>query len=197
MQIITENIWILSRQQTTDWSTFIQFWETIYNYSSSSDAYDKYVVNRPVNFILTDSHIRELYQWKNNTGETLAAPKAASVEKNIVAHIDVIQQLAVTWDDDTFVQYFGEMRTIWQTFLMHIIQPDLFPIFDQHVYRAYAYLQWGEVSELKGTVKHQIALYETYQRFFKEIQSTSQCPPRSLDKAFWAFGKFIKQYKSI
>ena len=196
MQISTENVWILSRQQTTDWSTFVQFWQSIYNYTSKSDAYQMYVIEREPSFRFDEENIRKLFEWKNNTGETLAAKKAASVAK-IIDNLPIVRQLAKNWDDAVFYGSFGRISAVWQTFLMHIIQPDRFPIFDQHVYRAHAYLQRGEVSELKGTAKHQLAMYETYQLFFQEIQNTSQCPPRSLDKAFWAFGKFIKQYKSI
>lgn len=119
----------------------------------------------------------------------------ASLEQKIIAHLPTIQELAKEWAATTFDAKFGKLSTVWQTFLMHIIQPDQFPIFDQHVYRAYAYLQTGQGKELKGTITTQLTYYAEYCSFFDQV--SRECPnlsPRSLDKAFWAFGKFIKQY---
>jgi hypothetical protein len=197
MQALSESVWILSRKQRVSWDEFVAHWKAMYNYSSKNESYDTYVLNRPVAFVFEADHIRELYRWKNNTGDRLAAPKAASVENKIVPHLEVIQQLYDRWDDSKFDTYFGGVSTVWQTYLMHIIQPARFPIFDQHVYRAYTYLQTGNAEELKGTTKRTLALYRQYQTFFDDIQGQSRCDPRDLDKALWAFGKFIKQYKPL
>lgn len=196
MKQSTERAWILSPQPVKNWSDFVQFWETMYNYSSNSNAYDELVLNRPPSFIFELEHLQKLFEWKNNTGETLAAKKATSVTK-IMNNLPIVRQLAENWHDAVFNEHFGEISAIWQTFLMHIIQPDRFPIFDQHVHRAHAYLQQGEMSELKGTTKQKLNQYVVYKSFFEEVRQESGCHPRHLDRAFWAFGKFIKQYKSI
>lgn len=192
--ILPQHAYVLQNKQAANWSEFVNFWEKAFNYSSTNESYEMYVLNRPELFIFDEHQIQMLYKWKNNTGETLSSKKNASLERNILAHLPIVQQLTHTWDNEVFDNSFGKISTIWQIFLMHIIQPNRFPIFDQHVYRAYSLLKNGSANELKGTIKRQLALYRDYQSFFDEIQYTSKLSPRSIDKAFWAFGKFIKLY---
>lgn len=188
--------WLFSRQQAADWSSFVNYWDGIYNYSSKSDAYQTFVIERGSSFIFNDKNVRKLFEWKNNTDDKLSVKKAKSVEA-ISGNLPTLNELAENWDNSIFNTAFGKISTVWQTFLMHIIQPDKFPIFDQHVYRAYTYLQTGQAEELKGTIKHQLSLYANYNSFFEAIRNESGCNPRQLDRALWAFGKFIKQYPSL
>ena len=196
MNMTSTRSWILLRQQTSDWSTFVNFWDTMYNYTSKSDAYQAFVIERDSSFVFDDTNVRKLFEWKNNTGEKLATNKENRV-KYVIDALPIIKELNNEWDNNEFNRAFGKISTVWQTFLMHIIQPNKFPIFDQHVYRAWTYLQKGQAEELKGTIKHQFSLYTSYTNFFDAIYSESGCNPRQLDRALWAFGKFIKQYPSL
>jgi len=44
------------------------------------------------------------------------------------------------------------MSAIWQIFLLHIIDPTNYPIFDQHVYRAHYYLEHRTIIDEKFQV---------------------------------------------
>ena len=78
-----------------------------------------------------------------------------------------------------------------QNFLLHIIDPDKFPIFYQHVYRAYNFLVNRSIKEISDSNKAKLICYDQYSKFFNKLKSESN-DPRKIDKALWAFGKFLK-----
>ena len=194
MNILSSNRWILRQEALSDWNTFIEFWQRFYNYSSTNPAYEELIINRLRPFSdYTANQVRQLYLWKNNTKDKLNINKTSSVER-MVQKLDIINQLVHEWNEVLFKVHFGKISTVWQVFLMHIISPDRFPIFDQHVYRAYSYLTNQGSLALSGNVQNQLLLYKQYQLFFDQIQQDcSSISPRTIDQALWAFGRFIKQ----
>lgn len=182
-----------NQQPASSWLEFVQAWKEQYNYTSKNPAYDLYILNRQQPFIFEAKHIRELYQWKNDMGDKFTEKKERTVEY-IIANLPAVQQLSTTWDDEVFRVTFKKIGAVWQIFLMHIIQPDCFSIFDQHVYRASTHLKTGKGLELNeiNTTQRKIALYASYQNFYNSIRLDSGCHFRDLDKALWAFGKYIK-----
>ncbi|KAB7731920.1 hypothetical protein F5984_06780 [Rudanella paleaurantiibacter] len=192
----TTQAWIIDCKPADDWKTFIEYWKGMYHYSSKSKAYDVYVIDRKMPFKFDSVILRGLFEWKNNTEDKLSEKKVSSVNQ-IIDKLEVVNQLADDWDAKTFSDSFGKISAIWQVFLMHVIQPSQFPIFDQHVYRASIYLQTGDIGELKGTTKQKLNAYKEYQAFFGDVRLASACDSRNIDKALWAFGRFIKQYPRL
>lgn len=198
MQAQPVNTFILQRQPTESWSAFIDYWAMAYDYLESNSAYDQYVSNRDSTFEFDKDNLRALFTWKNKTGDQLTAKKEGTMI-NLIDSLPKINQLRQQWNDEAFRAEFGSISAVWQTFLMHIIQPERFPIFDQHVYRAYSYLQPGQPDELNRltTTRQKMVAYGRYQLFFNTISKGSGSTPRAIDKALWAFGRFIKQYPAL
>ena len=79
---------------------------------------------------------------------------------------------------------------IWKIFTMHIMYPDMYPIFDQNVYRAMNYLQTETIKEIpsKNSGK-QMSYITEYLPFYNTHGYYSD---RKLDKALFSFGQFLK-----
>ena len=66
----------------------------------------------------------------------------------------------------------------------------MWPIFDQHTYRAMKYLQTGAIVEIASTNKQK---YESYTNEYKPfLTSLKQSDTRKTDKALFTFGQFLK-----
>ena len=86
-----------------------------------------------------------------------------------------------------------------EDFLLHIIRPEEYPIFDIHVYRAYTFITNGKSDELANynNPKKYILYKERYLPFYSSLTALSGCSLTDIDKALWAFGKFIFIYPNI
>lgn len=162
---------------------FIDFWSSLYS-DPHQDLYENTIENKR----FKGDDIFKLYEWKN--GGPLSERKKTSV-KRIVEKLDFVNQLKRRMDPEAFEKSFGKMAAIWKIFLYHIIAPEKYPIFDQHVYRAYHYIKHGTVNEIVDNDKMKIAVYVDYVIFFQDMLKQG-ANPRKLDKALWSFGKFLK-----
>ncbi|WP_078544801.1 hypothetical protein [Litchfieldia alkalitelluris] len=85
---------------------------------------------------------------------------------------------------------------VMPTFILHILSPFLYPLYDQHVERGKRALL-GQDTNVK--LHHlNIKTYLEYQQFFCELhESYSKNPTlesiKSTDAALWSFGKWIKE----
>lgn len=90
-----------------------------------------------------------------------------------------------------FLNHFGNGGAIWRIFWLHCHRPDEFPIYDQHVHRAMVYVQTGETEEIPNYDPRIIDAYiNRYLPFHVQFEAIDR---RSVDKALWAFGKFINE----
>ena len=177
---------------TSSLDDFISFWSVQYNYAFD-DLYDNNIrLNK-----LEPENLQQLYFWKN--GMRLSSNKEIRVNK-IVLHIDVINNLKKHgFDPIIFDQYFSDMTLIWKIFLIHIICPDEYPIFDQHVYRAYRFINNLPAEPLpeskdKATIKYD----NCYRPFYQKIQDEATgFSSKKIDEALWAFGKFLSTYPKM
>lgn len=81
---------------------------------------------------------------------------------------------------------------IWSIFVLHCFYPKIYPLFDQHVYRSHRFFI------TKGKECANLALsnwneYLDYKRYFNELLNDLPVPYWQLDKALWAYGKYLKQ----
>lgn len=167
--------------------TFVDFWCKQYDYAEP-EIYKREITTRPI----TPEGLRDLFKWKN--GMRLSDKKAQALEAKIIAKLPIIQRLAESFDEQLFRDSFGKLMVVWQTFLLHIINPERFPIFDQHVYRAYRCLK--DIAEVgrEDEPKLTMAAYDDYQQFYHQLVATYDGPTKRVDDALWAFGKFLSRY---
>lgn len=165
---------------------FVEFWSGFYAYPKEHLYSEKIEKNQ---FDIDD--IEKLYEWKN--GRNLSQQKEFSLRKNITDKIDAINQLKSEFNFDHFIREFAEVSAIWKIFLLHMISPQEYPIFDQHVYRAFYFLTNNELREIPYYNKTKEKIYfEQYVDFFKGLLERTNSSQKKMDEALWAFGKFLK-----
>jgi hypothetical protein len=165
---------------------FVAYWSARYDYGSDENLYAPHV-GHP----LTPEAVRKLFRWKN--GSQLSERKRRSVETNYIARLDEISALPPQTDAETFLRQFSNGGAVWRIFLLHCWQPERFPIYDQHVHRAMAYIQTEQREEITGwSDARKITAY--IQRYLPFHRTFSKIDHRSLDRALWSFGKFIKNW---
>ena len=165
---------------------FVDFWSALYE-DPREDLYAK-SIKRP----LTPKRVGPLFIWKN--GGKLSKPKQRSVEHNFIARLDELHDLPKDTPAETFLARFATGGVIWRIFWLHCWQPDRFPIYDQHVHRAMMLIEDREPDELSAKDdRRKIRLYlDRYLTFHRRFAGSDQ---RSVDRALWAFGKFIKAWR--
>ncbi len=161
---------------------FVSFWERQYNYPL------EHLYTTNIGQPLTSVGIHQLFEWKN--GSVLSGPKRRSVEQNYVAHIAKVNALPQATDAASFLQEFPSGGAIWRIFWLHCWQPSRFPIYDQHVHRAMVFIEQQRLEEIPERDTEKIQQYLTrYLPFHQKFKGINQ---RSLDKALWFYGKFVK-----
>lgn len=159
---------------------FLNHWAAQYgDLQKDEEMYSKFV-GKP----LTSESRRKLYEWKN--GLPLSTVKAESVEENYPLYFDKnrLRERFLNPDDKRG----GE---IWNIFYMHCIDPDSWPIFDQHVYRAMHFMKNGRMNEIPDGREEIFNTYEhEYVPCFRSIDACS----RKIDRALMTFGRFLKPF---
>ena len=96
---------------------------------------------------------------------------------------------------------YGEDSIVMPSFILHVLSPEIYPLYDQHVERAKEVLLAQKVRFPRDEIN--VATYEEYQSFFQEMIITcfGQQPNfeniKKVDNALWSFGKWFKnQHKS-
>jgi len=168
-----------------DLKEFISVWSSFYNYSR-----EELYVSRINKKQFTKNDLISLFEWKN--GSRLAKNKEKAL-RPIIAKIDDINRLKTDFSLDDFLEQFKFVRgLIWKTYLLHIIFPEKYPIFDQNVYRAYFYIVRNCRAEMPIDNKKKEEFYfSEYIDFFNKLVKEG-VSKKKLDEALWAFGKFLK-----
>ena len=160
---------------------FIEFWAARYT------GYDDDFYEANVGQELTEARILEWFEWKNGT--PLSGPKKNSVMRNFVARRNELALLTQEETVSKLLARFSEGGVIWRIFWLHCWQPARFPIYDQHVHRAMQFIQAGVREEIPVNDRDKIRSYiEQYMPFHARFDGL---PQRAVDKALWAFGKFV------
>lgn len=154
---------------------FIEHWSQRYFYK----AEEKYTSN--IGKSLTEKSRLELYEWKN--GSKIAKKKWDSVVSNY----------PLTFSGNKESRYLNHKEgggAIWNIFYLHCLNPEKWPIYDQHTYRAMKYMKTGEIQEIGITNKQK---YESYiKEYIPFFESLGESENRKIDKALFAFGQFLK-----
>ncbi|MEM6630450.1 MAG: hypothetical protein AAF694_12300 [Bacteroidota bacterium] len=170
---------------------FITFWSKKYAYGEEDDY--KLVHKES----LSKEELRTLYVWKN--GMKLSNKKAKSFEAKILSKLDVINSLKAQTEVDLngFRKEFDHISAVWQIFLLHIIHPKTYPIYDQHVHRAYRYMKGQSYQEINARMSKAKKLAFYFDEYLPFIESIWVSNLREMDKAFFAFGQFLNVGKNV
>jgi hypothetical protein len=172
---------------------FVRFWSSCYDYGSlKENLYLRAIRKKPMSL----QDLEGLFEWKN--GGRLSEKKKKGLKK-ITDKMVLINKLKSKFNFDVFRKEFNFISgAIWKIFLLHVIAPDKYPIFDQHVYRAFCFLTEGSIKEIpKRNADKERFYFEEYLVFFNEL-SAKGVSRKKTDEALWAFGKFLKTpYKAL
>jgi hypothetical protein len=157
---------------------FIAHWSAKYQYATES-MYERNI-GRP----LTDKSRLELFVWKN--GSVLSERKRKSLDLNY--------PLSFNGDvEKRYLQPGTGGGAIWNIFYAHCLSPNVWPIFDQHAYRAMGYILKGHIREIPTADREKLTIYRS--EFVPFHQSFGFVSDRGVDKALFMFGKFLKTAK--
>ena len=174
---------IIYQPVNADPKAFVDFWAARYSYPDQ-ELYDANVGQE-----LTETRILDLFTWKNGT--PLSNAKRESVLRNFVARRAELNQVQQNETAANLLSRFSEGGAIWRIFWLHCWQPARFPIYDQHVHRAMRFIQQGVLEEIPVTNPQKIRVYlHSYMAFHTQFDCINF---RIVDKALWAFGKFLKE----
>lgn len=185
-------MFVYSKTAVSSLKDFIDYWEKTYQFPHE----EKYQL---INNSITNTSIKELFDWKNGFEINNHHTKSKTVA-DIQSKVHILQDLrsgehSELHSSEVFNKHFGKISPIWKIFLLHIINKNQYPIFDQHVYRAYRYI-------LDGVASSELPLYpnsvfniyiEHYRPYFFKINKECKYDDiRTIDKALWSFGRFLK-----
>src|SRR5437773_4616453 len=111
----------ITRNSLANIDEFISIWSKGYSYPNM-EFYTDMISKEQIGI----SDLQKLFEWKN--GMTLSTKKTKSVEENVLKKVSIVNQLKQQWNKEIFEKEFSSISTIWQIFLLHIIQPENFPI---------------------------------------------------------------------
>lgn len=128
----------------------------------------------------------------------LSERKQLSVDTNVKAKIEIINRYKVNsnWTLDDFQINFKDLSAVWKIFLLHIIKPDMYPIYDQHINRTYNFihgLSYKGISSTMPNLEKEKFYFEIYLPFIKGLHGYKL---KSIDEAFFSFGQFINTNKN-
>ncbi len=176
------------KTENSDLDNFIRYWSRLYDYPLES-LYNERISKSK--FVQEDLHL--LFIWKN--GMKLSSGKQKSFEDKILSKMEIINELKSkdTFELEEFQSQFKNLSAVWKIFLLHIITPNKFPIYDQHINRAFNYihgLDFKNISADSMTNKNKEEFYfNTYLVFIESLKGINL---KVLDEAFFSFGQFIK-----
>jgi hypothetical protein len=177
----------------TDTKAFVEIWSKIYNYRNDH----KYTDNIE-NGLENDQSLKELFNWKNGTNDSISERKNILVDE-FIANRKVFKNMKINFRIEEFEKLIrpDEKAAVWKIFLLHIIQPDEYPIFDQHVCRSFNFFTKGVLEEILISQKEKYNIYKNkYVCWFNELKITHGLNARDMDKAFFMFGRTLKLLNS-
>lgn len=136
--------------------------------------------------------LKALFEWKN--GGTIAEKKLKSVCTNYFK--------GWTPDDRLECRYLDPDNMnggpIWNIFYLHCRNPDKYPIFDQHTYRAMRFMETGSLEELtsKSSKAGRTEVFNSYRHYISFVEKFD-ADKRQVDRALFTFGQFLKLAKSF
>jgi hypothetical protein len=187
---------------------FVAFWNGFYNYRIKvfgEDSDINYLAELNIGADLNDDNVRRLLRWKDPhhlTERILSGPSEGQPNKRVARVLDALDtinrfrqgSISETAMQEMVVSLFPS-GLVFQVFIMHIARPHIYPIADQHVFRAYGVHHGIEPHATWDT-------YLGYTQYFAEIARVLQIDRspentaslKRIDNALMVFGQFLKSY---
>ncbi|MCA1549177.1 hypothetical protein I6F36_20315 [Bradyrhizobium sp. BRP19] len=118
-----------------------------------------------------------LFEWKNGT--RLSDAKRETVRINYVERWKLEQNLEQCYLDPAQPGH----RAVWNIFYLHCRRPDVYPIYDQHTYRAMRYMTKQSIAEIPGAQAQVYATYSIYRGFVDQLSASLQTMMRETPSA--------------
>lgn len=162
---------------------FVSYWSAVYPEQDDVDLYSPHIGS------LSPEALHHLFRWK--FGARFAVATRRSVDTQVIPRLAELKGLPEDCDACAFLRLFSQGGAIFRIFLLHCWRPKRFPIYDQHVHRAMGAIESGHCEEMEGWPDgRKITSYlESYIPFHRMFAASDQ---RLVDRALWAFGRFIK-----
>jgi hypothetical protein len=161
----------------------VSYWSAVYPEADDAELYTPNIGS------LSPQAVRNLFRWK--FGGRFAAATGQAVDAYVIPRLSEIAALPRSLRAHEFLERFAEGGAIFRVFLLHCWQPDRFPIYDQHVHRAMAVIENSRCEEIEAwSDSRKVAVY--LERYIPFHAKFSQEDHRAVDRALWAFGKFMK-----
>lgn len=166
---------------------FILFWSKRYSYANEI-VYSNSISKK----IFTHEDIQNLYVWKN--GMKLSEKKQKSLDNKIIKKLEKINDFKKSEkvDLDLFCKEFKELTAVWKIFLLHLLKPNIYPIYDQHIHRTFLFIHSEDWTNISNDTISNINKEKFYfERYLPFIQTSTVCEIKKMDEAFFAFGQFL------
>lgn len=176
---------ILTNRQSGSLQEFISFWSKLYVYDNAV------LYERIYNKTLSKDDLKDLYKWKN--GMKLSQAKEKSLNTKIISKIEIVNNLrkSSNFDLEYFLKEFKQVSVVWKVFLLHILKPNRFPIYDQHVHRAYRFINNQSSNGIKASMNESVKLKFYFEEYYPFVRQSKITDLKKMDEAFFAFGQFI------
>ena len=177
---------IINTKSANSFEGFINSWSKLYSFSNEA-IYSKSIVKET----LTKTDIQNLYKWKN--GMKLSVLKQKSLDTKIKAKLTIINAFKKnnSIDLESFKIEFKKVSAVWKIFLLHIIKPNKYPIYDQHIHRAFLFIHNEDWSNIQNTMNDNVKEQFYFDRYLPFIEAKNIKDLKKLDEAFFAFGQFL------
>ena len=123
----------------------------------------------------------------------LSKAKENSLDTKIIKKINIINSLRTTAEIDLnyFLKEFKEVSVVWKVFLLHIISPSVYPIYDQHIHRAFRFMHNEASDGIKASMNEGTKLKFYIEEYYPFVKESKIKDLKKMDEAFFAFGQFI------
>lgn len=81
---------------------------------------------------------------------------------------------------------------VLSTFILHSCRPEIYPLYDQHVYRSFIFLKKHTKKRINMASKRWCEYYE-FAEYIKELERETKLSYWKIDRGLWVFGKNLKQ----
>jgi len=173
-------------------ATFVEQWSQLYDPNTNWEAnYHKHIkIGKP----FTHNDILELFEWQSQAG--LGKIRTAAIKEKIYPHLDYINDMKFeeTLDLVEFNEKFADVAAVSRTLVLHMIKPEVYPLFDQNVHVAYNFIHGIEMHPNDYPIKSEPRLKFYFKHLLPFItREKGNISMKKIDEALNTFGQLIKR----
>ena len=172
---------------------FVNYWKEKYRYGNET-VYDFHIAKDLTKENEKNDSLQKLFVWKSRRGISGGQQNSINKKKNWLNSVKNCDRKQIIKKAEEKYLYRKKGGAIWNIFFLHCLDPEEWPIYDQHTYRAMMFIKTGEIPKKETNDRERYENYiNNYICFFKSM--VEECKPREVDKALFAFGEFLKTYE--